>query len=60
MKIEKGMKFRGNINGVCFEILDANEKTVKYSVILNGSRLSEKVHTFGRKAFEKCNLTFFE
>ena len=26
MKIEKGMKFKGNINNVYFEILEADEK----------------------------------
>ena len=26
MKIEKGMKFKGNFNGACFEILEVNEK----------------------------------
>lgn len=57
MRIEKGMRFKGNINNVCFEVLEANEKIVKYAVILNGSRLSEKTHIFGRKAFERCNIS---
>lgn len=57
MKIEKGMRFRGNVNGVCFEVLEANEKIVKYAVILKGSRVSDKVHIFGRKAFEHCDIS---
>lgn len=57
MKIEKGMRFKGNINNVCFEVLEANEKIVKYKVSLNGSRVSNNVHIFGRKAFEHCNIS---
>lgn len=57
MKIEKGMKFKGNINNVYFEILEANEKIVRYAVVLNGSRVSDKVHIFGRKAFEHCDIS---
>lgn len=57
MKIEKGMKFKGNINNVCFEVLEANEKIVKYAVLLNDSKVSDKVHVFGRKAFEHCNIS---
>lgn len=57
MRIEKGMRFKGNINNVCFEVLEANENIVKYAVILNGSRVSDKVHIFGRKAFEHCNIS---
>lgn len=56
MKIEKGMIFKGNVNNVCFEVLSANEKVVTYRVLLNGSKISEKIHTFGRQAFEHCNL----
>ena len=51
------MRFKGNINNVCFEVLEANENIVKYAVILNGSRVSDKVHIFGRKAFEHCNIS---
>lgn len=57
MTIEKGMIFIGNMNNVCFEILSANEKVVTYRVLLDGDKISEKIHTFGRKAFEHCNLT---
>ena len=57
MEIKKGIIFRGNINRVFFEILDANEKIVKYAVLLDNNRLSEKTHIFGRQAFEHCNLT---
>lgn len=60
MKIERGMKFRGNINNVCFEVLDANDKIVKYAVVLNGSRVSDKIHIFGRKAFEHCNISLIQ
>lgn len=51
------MIFRGNVNNMCFEILSANEKVVTYRVLLDGSKISKKIHTFGRKAFEHCNLT---
>lgn len=54
MTIEKGMIFKGNVNGVSFEILSANEKVVTYKVL---GIASNKIHTFGRKAFERCNLT---
>lgn len=54
MTIEKGMIFRGNVNSVNFEILSVNEKVVTYKVL--GIK-SNKIHTFGRKAFEKCDLT---
>lgn len=57
MTIGKGMIFKGNVNNVCFEILSANEKAVTYRVLLNGGKVSEKIHTFGRQAFEHCNLT---
>lgn len=57
MTIEKGMVFKGNANNVCFEILSANEKTVTYRVLVGNSKISDKIHTFGRKAFEHCNLT---
>lgn len=57
MRIEKGMRFKGNINNVCFEVLEANEKIVKYAVLLNDSKVSDKVHIFGRKAFEHCNIS---
>lgn len=57
MKIEKGMIFRGNVNNVSFEILSVNEKVVTYRVLFNGGKVSEKIHTFGRQAFEHCNLT---
>lgn len=56
MKVEKGMKFRGNVNGIEFLITGVNEKIVAYKVILNGSALSDKVHTFGRKAFDHLNI----
>lgn len=54
MAIEKGMVFKGNVNGVSFEILSANEKVVTYKVL---GIESNKIHTFGKKAFEKCDLT---
>lgn len=57
MRIEKGMKFKGKVNNVCFEVLEANESIVKYAVLLNDSRVSDKVHFFGRKAFEHCNIS---
>lgn len=57
MTIEKGMIFKGNVNNACFEILSTNEKVVTYRVLLDGGKISEKVHTFGRQAFERCNLT---
>lgn len=57
MKVEKGMKFKGNINGVEFLITDVNNKIVAYKVILNGSKISEKTHIFGRKAFDHLNIT---
>lgn len=59
MKVEKGMKFKGNINGVEFLITDVNNKIVAYKVLLNGSKTSEKVHTFGREAFNHLNITDF-
>lgn len=57
MRIEKGMKFKGKVNNVCFEVLEANESIVKYAVLLNDSRMSDKVHFFERKAFEHCNIS---
>lgn len=57
MKIEKGMIFKGNVNNVCFEILSENEKVVVYRVLVEGKATSNKIHTFGRKAFEHCNIT---
>ncbi len=57
MKVEKGMKFRGNVNGAEFLITGVNEKIVAYKVVLNGSALSDKAHTFGRKAFDHLNIT---
>lgn len=57
MNIAKGMIFKGNVNNVCFEILSANEKIVTYRVLLEGNKISDKIHTFGRKAFEHCNIT---
>lgn len=57
MTIEKGMIFRGNVNNICFEILSANEKIMTYRVLLDNNAISNKIHTFGRKAFEHCNLT---
>lgn len=57
MNIEKGMIFKGNVNNVCFEVLTANEKVVTYRVLLDNKAISNKIHTFGRKAFEHCNLT---
>ena len=57
MTIEKGMIFRGNVNNVCFEILSANEKVVTYRVLLDNNKISNEIHTFGRKAFEHCDLT---
>lgn len=57
MRIEKGMIFKGNVNNVYFEILTVNEKMVTYRVLLNNKEISDKIHTFGRKAFEHCNLT---
>lgn len=57
MTIEKGMIFKGNVNNACFEVLSANEKVVTYRVLLDGSTISDKIHTFGCKAFEHCNLT---
>ena len=57
MTIEKGMVFKGNVNNVCFVVLEVNEKNVIYSVLLDGKRISDKKHIFGRKAFEHCNLT---
>lgn len=57
MTIEKGMIFKGNVNNVCFKILSANEKIVTYRVLLCNNKISDKIHTFGRKAFEHCDLT---
>jgi len=57
MTIEKGMIFKGNVNNVCFEILSANENIVTYRVLLGSNKISDKIHTFGRKAFEHCDLT---
>lgn len=57
MTIEKGMIFKSNVNNVCFEILSANENVVTYRVLLDSNKISDKIHTFGRKAFESCNLT---
>lgn len=58
MTIEKGMIFKGNVNNnVCFEVLTANEKVVTYRVLVHDGKISDKIHTFGRKAFEHCNLT---
>lgn len=57
MKIEKGMIFKGNVNNVCFEVLSTTEKIVTYRVLLDNNTISNKIHTFGRKAFEHCNLT---
>lgn len=54
MTIEKGMIFKGNVNGVSFEVLSVNEKAVTYKVL---GIASNKIHMFGRKAFEHCNLT---
>lgn len=57
MNIEAGMIFKGNVNGAQFEILTVNERFVTYKVLLDGKAISNKIHTFGRKAFEHCNLT---
>lgn len=57
MTIEKGMIFKGNVNNVCFEILSVNENVVTYRVLLDSNKISDKIHTFGRKAFEHCDLT---
>ncbi len=57
MTIEKGMIFKGNVNNVSFEILSANEKVVSYRVLLGNNKISDKIHAFGRKAFEHCDLT---
>lgn len=56
MEIGKGMIFKGNANGICFEVIEANQKHVLYRVLVNGSAL-DKTHIFGRKAFERCNIT---
>lgn len=52
MEIKKGMIFKGNVNNVCFEILGANEKIVTYKVLASG-----RTGTYGRKAFEHCDIT---
>lgn len=57
MTIEKGMIFKENVNSICFEVLSANEKVVIYRVLAEGKAISNKTHTFGRKAFEHCNIT---
>jgi len=57
MTIENGMIFKGNVNNICFEILSANEKIVTYRVLLNNNKISNKIHTFGRKSFDHLNLT---
>lgn len=57
MTIEKGMIFKGNVNSAKLEILTANEKVVTYRVLLDNKAISNKIHSFGRKAFEHCNLT---
>lgn len=57
MKVEKGMKFIGNVNNIEFLITDVSEKIVSYRVLLNGSKISDKVHMFGRQAFEHLNIT---
>lgn len=52
MKIEKGMVFKGNINGATIRIKSADEKMVVFEDLEKGT-----FHTYGRKAFEHCNLT---
>lgn len=51
MKIEKGMKFRGNVNGREIEILKADNQQVQYRDCKCGT-----VFTVGRKAFEHWNI----
>ena len=50
MKIEPGMKFRGNVNGSEIEIMKADNRAVTYRDCKRGT-----VHTVGRKAFEHWN-----
>lgn len=57
MTIEKGMIFRGNVNNVSFEILSENKKVVTYKVLIENNEISNKINTFGRQAFEHCDLT---
>ncbi len=52
MEIKKGMIFRGNVNGAKIRIKSANEKTVVFEDLGKGTS-----HTYGRQAFERCNLT---
>lgn len=57
MTIEAGMIFKSNVNNAQFEVLTVNERFVTYKVLLDGKTISNKIHTFGGKAFEHCNLT---
>lgn len=52
MKIEVGMKFKGNINGRTVTILKADANFVTYRCDDNGV-----VFSMGRKAFEHCDVS---
>lgn len=52
MKIEKGMIFKGNVNNELIEVVDVNDKVVRYRCLKNN-----RVFSYGRKAFEHCDLS---
>lgn len=52
MKIEKGMIFIGNANNELLEIIEINDKIVRYRCFKNN-----RIFIYGRKAFEHCNLS---
>lgn len=55
MKIEPGMKFKGNVNGTVVEIVKADDKSVTYKDVKSG-----KSFTVGRKMFEHLDIAEIE
>lgn len=52
MFIEKGMVFRGNVNGESIRIMNVTNKAVVYKCLKSG-----KVFTYGREAFNHLLIT---
>ena len=55
MKIEPGMKFKGNVNNAMFVIVKADKKIVTYKDVTSG-----KIFTVGRKMFEHLDIAEIE
>lgn len=55
MKIEPGMKFKGNISRTVVEIVKADDKSITYKDVIRG-----KSFTVGRKMFEHLDIAEIE